>query len=168
MRARVVLRSLRARLTLLAIAVIAVALAGAAIVLVELLQQDLQASIDDSVRTEARAAAATLEQGDAAGAADVGGETDTVVQILSADGRVIAASRSIAGKPALFRLPVGVPSRLHDIGTLPFANTADTYRVAGLASTHGRRVYVALASDDFRNTMLELRVALAAGLPVLL
>jgi signal transduction histidine kinase len=84
-------RSLRARLTLTAAAGLAVALAGVAILLIAVLGVSLDRGLDDSARQTAQEVAALIDANRLPNPVPVAAGT-AVVQVVAADGRIVAAS----------------------------------------------------------------------------
>jgi signal transduction histidine kinase len=84
-------RSLRARLTLTAAAGLAVALAGVAVLLIAALGVSLDRGLDDSARQTAQEVAALVDANRLPNPVPVAAGT-AVVQVVAADGRIVAAS----------------------------------------------------------------------------
>ena len=91
-------RSLRARITAGALLVVVAALCAAAFLLVQVLQQRMTAQIDSSLVANADFVTRAIRSGEAL---PQQGPTDLYVQFVTRDGRVLGASSSARGLPAL-------------------------------------------------------------------
>jgi signal transduction histidine kinase len=85
-------RSLRARLTLVATALLAAGLAASAVLLVVTVARSLQAGVDAGALQSAEEIAALVDGDRLPDPVPVGGETAAVVQVVDSEGRVRAAS----------------------------------------------------------------------------
>jgi signal transduction histidine kinase len=151
--------SVRARITAASVAVLAGALLIGAVALV--------VSLNAALAREARASA-TLRATDvarvmAAGGdpvAAVAGDDDVAMQVLDADGRVVAASPNLAGRPPLVDLAPG-QSRVTDV---PFD---DDPFVAVAAPAGDRTVLLGQSLDAVRTSTRTLTTLLVIGLPLM-
>lgn len=160
------LGSVRVRTTAGAVLVVGVALAAGAIVLV----YSLRANLTDGVRT-----GAALRADDVADLLDSGSDPrdlvgsdddDGLIQIVDEDGRVVAASDAIAGRPPIARLEDGESAEVE-----PLTGDDDEFlAVAVEAETEGGRltVLVARALDDVDDSTEFVGGWLAFGIPALL
>ena len=163
--------SLRARLTAAATVVVAVALSGAAALLVWRVETTLIADLDLMAARQAVAVAASTAQGGAPviSASEAG---DTVVQVVTSSGEVIASSPNIEGEPRLFSFPPAPPTEtpaVRTVAAVPLGDNGD-YRVAAVAGRRagtGYTVYVGLPLAPVRQTVTALTVTLVVGVPVL-
>jgi len=168
---RVGRRGVRVRTTVLATAVVAVALAAGGLLLVLLVHRSLVGSLDAAGLARAHDVAALAAAGRLQATVASTGEESSVVQVLDPAGRVIAASPNISGESALLPAPQLRRRQVFTLSGLPIADGGQSFRVvaepAALPAGRGW-VYVAtsLAQIDLATT--RLAVLLALGLPVLL
>ena len=157
------------RLTAAAAVVIAVVLAAGAVGTVLALRDTLLSSLDRNAHDDAADVAQhySPRTGGGSAAALPAPEPDAVVQIVDADGRVVAASAPELGRPVV---PAGRGAHVASvtaIGRLPLAQTADAYHVAALRTADGSTVLVALPSDDVTDAVHQLTIVLLVGVPIL-
>jgi signal transduction histidine kinase len=162
-------RSLRARLTLITSAGLALALAGAAVLLVNALRVSLIRGLDDSARQGALEVAALANQNRLPDPVPVGSGTITI-QVLDARGRIIdvspgadrlvpmlplvqarAAAQTSQGR-MLPGPPLGMPSLL---------------RVVAVPANNGQVVVAAVSFAQTSDSVATLAKALAIGTPLL-
>ncbi|MEI6363980.1 MAG: HAMP domain-containing sensor histidine kinase [Actinomycetes bacterium] len=128
-------RGVRARSTIAAVLVVAVALIGGGITLVVVLRVALTNSVEQSVQQRARDVAAQIADEDIEAATptiDAAPGDGTLVQIVNSTGTVVASSPSITGEPAI---PVTAPDGSEPTTSqvqLPFVDN-DAYLVAVVA-----------------------------------
>jgi signal transduction histidine kinase len=162
-------RSLRARLTLITSAGLALALAVAAVLLVNALRLSLIRALDDSARQGAAEVAALINQGRLPDPVPVGSGTITI-QVLDAQGRITdvspgadrlvpllapAQARAAAGSGQgrmLSGAPLGMPPLL---------------RVVAVRADHGQVVVAAVSFAQTRDSIGTLARALFIGMPLL-
>jgi signal transduction histidine kinase len=160
----------RFRATVAAIAVVAVALVLSAVVLVVLVGRTLGESVTAAVLTQADEVAGELDSG--VSGLQLGRAEDGVrVQVLKGD-TVVAASRTLAGRPALSTArPAPGETRIQTIDGAPIGRPGVKYRVVVLGTdprVPADRV-IALQSLTVAGNAQRLVVKLAAiGIPVLL
>jgi signal transduction histidine kinase len=151
--------SIRARITVVATVLVAIVLVVLAVLVVLVQQAQLRANLDNSL--EQRADQLVAEPAPLAS-----NEEDRFVQVLDADGSVVAASANVAGLDAVVELPVGrmaVATR----SDVPIED--DTYRILVKASDdRSRFVVVGENVDDVEDALRGLIVALAVLLPAAL
>jgi len=129
-------RGVRARSTIAAVLVVAIALVGGGITLVVVLRVALTNTVEQSVQQRARDVAAQIADEDIEAATptiDAATGDGTLVQIVNSIGAVVASSPSISGKPAI---PVAAPGGSEPTSSqvqLPFVNN-DAYLVAAVAA----------------------------------
>lgn len=164
-------RSVRARTTLLATSVVAVALVLASAVLVAATTRSLTGSNDDVARARAAELAAQLAAGtlprEVAGIDD-----DSIAQVVTADGRVLAASPGLVGRPALSGVrPSGPEPEVHTLRDVPDEDETEDYRVWVLAARtpdgQDAVVYVGPSLELAQEAGAELVSGLLVGLPAL-
>jgi signal transduction histidine kinase len=154
----------RARTTLAATLVVAMALLVGAVVLVALMRDILVREVEAVARLRATEVAAQLASG--GGPPTVAtDEEEHLFQVLDATGSVVASSSSLSGRPAMAALVAGESAEvepLPDEG--PFVAVA-----AGAATPDGTViVIVARGLDDVLEATQVVSGLLAIGLPVLL
>jgi signal transduction histidine kinase len=155
--------SVRFRATIGATAVVGVALVVAAVALVLFLRRSLTEDVRLAAGLRARAVADLLS----AGASDLqlGDDDHEFVQVLSPDGRVVAASRNAAGSPPLARPAPGEGTRVD----APFEDDPFLAVAARAVTEDGTFTVVAGRTLDVVEESTQAVVALlAVGLPLLL
>jgi len=169
-----VLRSVRARTTLLATAVVAVALAVGSVGLVATVTRALSGSDDDVARARATVLAAELAAGslprEVAGLGD-----DSLAQVVAADGRVLASSPNLTGRPAVSDVrPSGSAPEVRTLRDLPDEEGEDEdedYRVWMLAAHtpegEDAVVYVGPSLESAQEAGSQLVGGLLLGVPLL-
>jgi signal transduction histidine kinase len=167
---RLLPRSVRARSTLLATAVVTAALVVGALLLVGTLSSSLTRASDDQSRARAAELAAQASSGDLpAVVAGVG--DDSLAQVVGADGQVLAASANIAGRPAVsdFR-PAGEVPVVRTMRDLPDDQETEDYRIWALRTTTpdgDAVVYVGPSLEAAQEVVGRLTRSLLLGLPFL-
>ncbi|MFL6204495.1 MAG: sensor histidine kinase [Acidimicrobiales bacterium] len=155
--------TVRARITLLATAVVSVVLVVAGIALVAQQRRTLVHSVDEGLHQ--RAAEARSAEGDpGAGPAVTTGlrDDDDVVQVV-VGGEVVLASPNVDGDPAVVDLPRGDGTRLTTVDGL--VHEDGSFRV--LVERHGDRVLIlAAAIDDIDDSVTTLVRSLVVGIPL--
>ena len=165
-------RGVRVQATVLATLVVALSLAVGGLLLVVLVHRSLVGSVDAAGSARARDVAALAAAGRLQATVASTGEESSVVQVIDAGGRVVAASPNITGEPAL--LPAAPTTLRRQVGTrsgLPIADRGQSFRVTAEPVTlpSGRGwVYVATSLGQVDLTTARLAVLLLLGLPVLL
>jgi signal transduction histidine kinase len=128
-------RGVRARSTIAAVLVVAVAVIGGGITLVVVLRVALTNSVEQSVQQRARDVAAQIADEDIEAATptiDAAPGDGTLVQIVNSTGTVVASSPSITGEPAIpATAPAGSEPTTSQV-QLPFVDN-DAYLVAAVA-----------------------------------
>ena len=162
---------LRLRLTALASLVLATILLLASIVIVLLFQRSVHAAADDLSRSRAHDVAATLEAGVLpALLTDVG--DDSVAQVVSADGRVLAASANLGSSgPITERTPDGDSAEAFELEDVPDDDETEDFRVWGLSASGpdgSAVVYVGHSGEAVGESVASLVGSLALALPLVL
>lgn len=159
-------RSLRARLTAAAVAVITLAIVAAAVLLTVRLRASLVDGVDETALDRAEAAAAAVADGDISSAALVD-DDDQIVQVVTPAGAVLATSVPADGP--LLLPPTGRSLDVHTQQGVALPGERDErFRVLSLpvrAPSGPVVVQVALPLDDVEESVAELRAALALGVP---
>lgn len=130
------------------------------------LRQSLTAAVDSTARDDAQEVAAGWSSHGGGTRQLVAPEPDAVVQVVGADGSVLAGSRHAPSRPLLS--PHVGPGSVTSVGRLPFRTSADSYRIAARRTADGNVVFVALPSDDVTDAVRHLTHVLAVGAPLLL
>ncbi|HEY2240481.1 MAG TPA: ATP-binding protein [Streptosporangiaceae bacterium] len=163
-------RSLRARLTVTAAAGLTVALTGLAVLLITTLSLTLDRGLDVSARQTAREVAALVDANRLPNPVPVAAGT-AVVQVIDADGRIVAASPGAdrlvpllpdAKATALARSHAGVGLDGRPLG-LP-----ELLRVVAVAGKHRETVIAAVSDDAVHDTLTTVSHILLIGTSLLL
>ena len=158
--------TVRVRTTAGATAVVGIALLAGAVVLVLVLRRNLVDNVETAARLRADDVVALLEAGTTPNELAVDDEEASLVQVLDARGRVVAASGNIDGEEAIADVPDGSARTL---GSLPIDDD-DSYRVVARSAEapEGRfTVLVARNLEPAEETVAAVVALLAGGLPVL-
>lgn len=167
-------RSLRARLTAAAAAVLAVGMSGAAVLLLWWLHTSLTAQLDDLVLQQARSVAAQAEQGRLPRSLPESDDRAPLVQVVDGSGAVVSSSADLVGHPRLFTLPGDTDGSVRSVVPALTRHAENdlsdgSYRVAVVrADSSGGAVdvYAALSTEEVVHSTSELASALAVGVPV--
>lgn len=159
--------SVRVRTTIGATAIVGVALIIGAVVLVGVLRRNLYDNVQTAARLRADDVVALLEAGSRPEQLAVEDEDASLVQVVGADGRVLAASGNIEGE-----LPVADldPGAAQTVRALPIDDEEDAYRVVAAeanTSDGALLVLVGRALEPADETVAAVVALLAGGLPVL-
>lgn len=162
------LGSVRFRITLAATLVVGIVLGVGGVVLIRLQSDALSRSVDTALRLRADDIESLLLQGSILNPVAVTDNEVAAVQVVDANGTVVAASANLAGQP---RLSAAQPRRdadmLFDVKTLPFE--PEPFRMlARQADASGGPVtiYVAATADDAAESAAILRTLLLIGIPL--
>jgi signal transduction histidine kinase len=101
------LSTVRAKATLSAAAIVVVTLVIGSVVLTLLVRRSLVDDLQSAARARAEDVADLLRAGTLPGQLAVHGEEDAVVQVVRADGTVLAASANLEGQPSIGRVASG-------------------------------------------------------------
>jgi signal transduction histidine kinase len=163
-------RSLRFRITAVATVVVAVVLAFTAIVVVVAQQRALTDNLDDRLRRRADDVSALVESGSTPEVLAVDGDPDdSLAQLVTVSGEVVAASPNVAGEPPVANPSGDARERLQTVDRLPI--DSDEFR---LLTRHfdtneaSYALFVAAALDDVTENIAELGLVLAVVLAVVL
>lgn len=157
--------SIRGRTTAVAVALVGIALLVGAVALVSVLRGTLTASVLADARLRAAEIASQLTEGTVPEDASLGSSDDILVQVLDADGAVVAAS---ADAPAT-ALATGLSGGGHATVNLP--DDDDPFLVVAVAAEtpEGRRTVLVARTLDLVEESTELVAGLLAiGLSLLL
>lgn len=150
------LAGVRARTTLVAVLVVGAALAAAA--------ASLAASVESSLTSDVRAKAnlRAAEVATDAGSIDDGDPEEDFVQVLGADGAILASSTNVRGAPALTAL---LPGSEAVIDQVPFED--GPFLVVAVAGTNGDVIVAGRSLDDVAEARNSVIAGLAIGVPLL-
>jgi signal transduction histidine kinase len=167
------LAGVRVRTALAATVVVAVILALAAVAFVVLQRRQLEATLTDVAAQEAAAVASEVARTGAA-ATDVtpaGGGDGALVQVVTAEGTVVAASPAIDGEPPVVDVrPAPGKTTVLRVDSLPIGEGEPFAVVAsGVAGPDGDAVVISAQSLETSQRATQVLVGLLAlGYPVLL
>ena len=158
--------SVRLRITLVAAALTALAVAIAAAVLVVSLRESLIDSSDVSSRARAKELTLSASHG-LLGDTIANIAEEGVAQVVADDGNVLAASENVLGEPRLsaFVPKLGHPSKLN-IHNAPDEDERENYRVWAVRGA-GTVAYVGTSLEEEGDVIVELTRSLIIGLPLL-
>ena len=159
------LRAVRVRATVVAVVAVGLALVVGGVTLVLVLRAELSNDVRDAARTRATEVARVIEAGRGVPAPTVSAPDEEFLQVVDADGVVVAASANVEGLPALARLRAGETTEVDT----PLDE--DAFLVVAIGARDGDRELVVLdgrtpaAVAEATATVTRL---LLIGLPVLL
>jgi signal transduction histidine kinase len=162
--------TVRVRLAVLSLLVVAVGLVVGGVIVVELVRHNLTSNVQGEARQRARDTAALLRTGQLPHALPASGEDRTLVQVVDPAGRVIAANlQSIAEAPLLNQRPGGGPLTV----TLDHPGLGDggAYVVVGINARYRAQhvvVYAASSLEPVSEAVQATALGLAVTVPLLL
>jgi signal transduction histidine kinase len=164
------LTTVRARTTLVASLVVALALLAGAVILVQTLQHSLETATDQQARSRLTQLRDDARSGSLPRVIDGIGD-DSLAQVVAADGRVLAASENIVGRPAVASVEeTGRQPTARTMRGLPDDQETEDYRIWS-ARTDTRdgavAVFVGPSLESSQEATHRLVTSLAAGLPLL-
>jgi len=164
------LSSVRVRVTALAVLLVTVALTLASIALVLTLDRSLTRGGDDLARSRAADLAVLASNGSLPAKLESAGD-DSVAQVVSGDGEVLAASDNITGKPAISSFtPSGVEPAVRTMRDVPDDDESEDFRVWVLRAgtdTGPVTVYVGRSLESVDQAVSTLIRNLLVGIPIL-
>ena len=164
------LRSVRARMTTLAVVLVAAALTLGSVALVQTLEGSLTRSGDNLSRSRTQDLASLVATGNLPSVLTNVGD-DSVAQVLAADGTVLAASPNIAGAgPISTFTPDGGSPVVRTMGAVPDDDEVEDYRVWALRQPTpdgDARVFVGTSLESVAEVTETLRESLLVGIPIL-
>lgn len=162
-------RTIRARTTLAASAIVGLALVMGAFSLLAVLRRSLLDNLDTIAETSARDVVAQAEQDSLPATLVLPGSETAVIQVVDSSGRVISSSGNLQGEPPIATLHPSAGGRASiDLKGLPIGE-GGTFRVVAVADSRARfTVYAAVDIDSVATTVDTARGLLLVGLPVLL
>lgn len=163
-------RSLRFRLTAAAALVIAVGLAGAAVLLVVWLHASLIRDLDSDALQRAEVVAADADTARITSEVPTSDHGEVAVQIVDRTGTVLASSTNLRGRPRAFFFPASrsATPRAHTVHDIPVGE-GGSWRAVGVPAGTGAdtwTVYVAVPTQSVDQGLARLTVGLATGVPV--
>lgn len=163
---------MRARTTAAACAVVGVALLGGGAGLLAVTRHSLVASIDAGAAARAADIAAQAVQGPLPPTLAVRSGEEALVQVVDANGRVVAASANLEGQTAIttLRPSAGGPATA-TLRNLPIGDQQEAFRVVARSATSPSgplTVYVASSLAGTEESVAAVRGVLLLGLPLLL
>ncbi|MFB6637093.1 sensor histidine kinase [Streptomyces chartreusis] len=159
------LRAVRVRATAVAVLAVALALIAAGVGLVVGLRTELSGDVRDAARERASEVAQVIEAGRGVPALTVSAPDEEFLQVVAADGTVVAASENVAGRPAAARLEPG------ESATVDAPLLDDPFLVVAVGARDGDRELVVLDGRDSSRVAEATDTVtwlLLIGLPVLL
>jgi signal transduction histidine kinase len=162
--------SLRLRITAVAVVVVAAVVCGAGLLVIEVLEREMTAQIDDTLTANAEFIDRALASGEGLPVEE--GPADLFVQFVSRDGAVMGASDAAIGAPALASPSGAAPGADPEIVTTE-AGDLGRLRVLSQAmpSSGDVTLVVARAADnvtEVRGTLSRLLVVTTIGVTALL
>ena len=165
-RARDVIGTLRVQTTAAAVLIVGMALLGAAVAMIVLLQRSLMSDVKASAVLRAKAVADSLASGDSGDDISVGDQEEEFVQVVDRDGDVVRSSRNLAGRPAIAALRPGDTRRIEQ---LPFED--DPFLAVAVPASAPRgplTVVVGRTLEAVTESTRAVTGLLVVGLPLLL
>jgi signal transduction histidine kinase len=160
----------RARTTLGAAVVVAIALAAGSLILLSVLRRSLVSGVDQSVRLRAEAIASLAQGGALPRSLPGSGEETSFVQVLGPAGDVVAASANIEGEEPVLSPRASGPSRIRTVTGAPLEGEHGVRLLSQSVSTPGGAytVYAAGSLATADHSVALVARGLAVGAPVLL
>src|SRR4051812_17432456 len=159
--------SIRARITIAAVLVVAGALAAAGWAITVLEERSLTRAVDDGVRAHSADIVSEVAGGHLPPELAVSAEHETLVQVVAFDGRVVAASTNLAGEPALTGVPP-IGSTVHTVALHAGTLSGESFRLSVVESEgpDGRfAVVVGASTASVSESIDDLIEILVVGLP---
>lgn len=157
------LSTVRVRTTATAVIVVGVALAAGAAGLVSSLRRSLTDDLRTALEVRAADVAAALRAGVAPSSLAIGGDEDSLVQVIDGEGAVVASSPNLAGKPRVAALAAGRSATVGDVGF-----DDDAYLVVAAAAGSNVTVLAGRALDTVEEATGFVRRMVVFGVPLLL
>jgi hypothetical protein len=158
---------MRARTTIAACIVVAVALAVGALLVLAVLRSSLRSGVDSAARARADDVATLIRQGNLPARLAVPGEEAALVQVVDASGQVIAASANLEGEAPIAQFgPSAGGAQVRTLRGLPIGG-GQAFRVVGLQldGPSGRvTVQVASSLQPVERSVAAVRDILVLGL----
>jgi signal transduction histidine kinase len=162
--------SVRARATLAATLVVAMALTGTAVVLLAVLRGNLLTSARTTALVRATDIANLASTGQLPATVVLGGDENGFVQVVDSTGRVLASSANVRGKPPVAALRLsGAPATITTRVSLPSEPTG-RFVVVGIAANTSAgpvAVYSGSSLETADQAVAATRAVLLVGVPLL-
>ncbi|MGI9029472.1 MAG: sensor histidine kinase [Ilumatobacteraceae bacterium] len=155
--------TVRLRITVVATVAVAVVLIVAAFALLTAQRRSLIEQLDESLAADIDQVLRAVEQSNAGGQPQLlapVGDDDALAQVVTLDGRVLAATANAAGRPPIAEAPTG-----ETVSTIDGVD--EPLRLVSRRDDERRLVvHVAAPLDDIDESIDQLRLTLAAAIPV--
>jgi hypothetical protein len=156
---------IRARLTLVSAAMMAVVLVGLAVFLVSRLEADLVATVDAGLRSRASVLVDRIGEGGGVSSSGLTEGDEAFAQVLSADGVIVASSRGVT-EPMLTSAEVAATSRTTFLERrVATAEEPVDARLLVTNTSGGDVLIVGASLEDQRDALDGLRSLLVVGVP---
>jgi signal transduction histidine kinase len=160
--------TVRVRITLVAVVVVAFALTGGAVWLVTAQRSALNDSIDTNARLRARDIAATVSEGDIPDVLAVPRGDENLVQVIDANGAVVSSSENIRGAPRFSTLQPDTNGTAEQDAPLPVGDGPFRVIARRVTAPNGTYlVYVAASLEGVEESTNSLTRLLWFGLPMM-
>jgi len=160
-------RSIRFRLTALAVALVLGSLLVTSAALVANQRSRLTDTIDDALQVRGDALEAVLDADALPVIISNRGDADAIVQVVDVDGTVIAATDNIAGEPALAE-PTFIGDRFVTVADAPIDEATFRVLIRPITTNQGPvALLVAARFDTVSDSIRSLSAALAIAVPAL-
>ena len=165
------LSTIRARTTAAATVAVACTLIIGSVLLVVVMRRTLVRNVDDAARRRAEDVAALVDQGTLPEVLAATTDEAAIVQVVDAQGRVLASTSNLAGQPPILRLANGGPGA-RTVTALPvFDEQDDHFRVVTVVVDQPSgpvTVHAAESLERVSESVAVVRGSLLVGLPLLL
>jgi signal transduction histidine kinase len=162
--------SVRARTTVAATIALGVTTVTGALVMMALLGRSQLAGVQGPLEQRAGQVAAMARTDTLRNPLSFPDQPGAIVQVVDADGRVIAATDALQGRAPISRVEDARP-RVLSVWTERLTSDDESYRVVGLTEWTPSglvRVFAAASLEAVSDNMTELQIELAVGLPLVL
>jgi signal transduction histidine kinase len=162
--------TLRTRVTALASLGITAAIVGGLLLLYQLQASSVRATIDDQLRTYATEVAQSAPDGQWSGPLPASTlDANAEAQVITADGQVLAATRTLTGLPAIYQLPASATSPVRQVAAEGVVPT-DIRVVAQRFTVAGQQVTIVTGTGTalLETVDTEFLRLLLLGLPLIL
>ena len=167
-RPRLRLRTVRARSTIVATAIVGIALAAMSVTAVTLQRIALIDTIDSGLITRADDVAGLLISGSVPARIAVAGDDDALVQVIDANGTVVAASENIDGEGPIATVTGEAVGQVVTTRSLPTGDGSLRLVSRGVETDHGKfTIYAAASLEQVTEAVAVLSATLFVGVPLL-
>jgi signal transduction histidine kinase len=162
--------TVRVRLAVLSVLVVAAGLVVGGVIVVELVRHNLTSNVESEALQRARDTVALVKTGQLPRAVPASGDDTTAIQVVAQDGQVLAANlHTIALAPLLNQRPTNGP--LTDTLDNPGLGDGGDYVVVGLNASYQAQpvvVYAASSLESVSEAVQATALGLAVTIPLLL